>query len=141
MAGSSPLTAVLAWVHPGRQTPWTAIIVCGALSLVLIFTGDIAFIANVTNFTLFVTFIVINASVIALRYHSPEATRVFRVPGAVGRLPVLPVAGIIFCILLLASQEWTVLVLGTALTGAGIVLMLIAGYFARAGLHREVQRR
>jgi amino acid transporter len=56
---------------------------------VLIFTGDIAFIANVTNFTLFITFIVINASVIALRYHSPDATRAFRVPGSVCRLPVL----------------------------------------------------
>jgi basic amino acid/polyamine antiporter, APA family len=138
MAGSSPLTAALAWVHPGRQTPWTAIIVCGTLSVVLLFTGDIAFIANVTNFTLFVTFIVINASVIALRYHSPKAARAFRVPGTVGRLPLLPVAGIIFCVLLLASQDWPILVLGAALTGAGIVLMVIAGYFTRARLHRAV---
>jgi len=132
MAGSSSLTAVLAWVHPGRQTPWSAIIVCWALSVVLLFMGDIAFIANVTNFTLFITFIGINASVIALRYHSPDAPRAFRVPGSAGRLPLLPVAGIIFCILLLASQEWPVLVLGTALTGVGIVLMLVAGYVARA---------
>jgi APA family basic amino acid/polyamine antiporter len=108
---------------------------------VLIFTGDIAFIANVTNFTLFVTFIGINASVIALRYHSPHATRAFRVPGSVGRLPLLPVAGIISCILLLASQEWTVFLLGTVLTGAGILLMLAAEYGAGAGLHRAVRRR
>ena len=141
MAGSSSLTAGLAWVHPGRRTPWTAIIVCGALSVVLLFTGDIAFIANVTNFTLFITFIGINGSVIALRYHSPDAPRAFRIPGSFGRLPLLPVAGIIFCILLLASQEWTVLLLGTALTGVGIVLMLIAGYFSRARLHRAVQQR
>lgn len=140
MAGSSSLLAGFAWVHPDRQTPWAAIIVCGALSAVLIFTGDIAFIANVTNFTLFITFIGINASVIALRYHSPGATRAFRVPGSVGRLPVLPVAGIIFCILLLTSQEWMVLVLGTALTGVGIILMMAAGYFASARLHRPVQR-
>ena len=140
MAESSPLTAFLAWVHPGRQTPWTAIIVCGALSLVLIFAGDIAFIANVTNFTLFITFIVINASVIVLRYHAPGTVRAFRVPGSVGRLPVLPVAGIIFCILLLATQGWQVLVLGTALTGIGIILMVIAGYSARTRRHRAVQR-
>jgi APA family basic amino acid/polyamine antiporter len=140
MAGSSSLLAGFAWVHPDRQTPWTAIIVCGALSVGLLFTGDIAFLANVTNFTLFITFIVINASVVALRYHSPGATRAFRVPGSVGRLPLLPVAGIIFCILLLASQEWSVLVLGTALTGAGIILMMVAGYFAGARLHRPVQR-
>lgn len=141
MAGSSSLPAALAWIHPGRQTPWTAILVCGALSVVLIFAGDIAFIANVTNFTLFVTFIGINASVIALRYHSPEAPRAFRVPGSVGRLPLLPVAGIIFCFLLLASQEWPVLLLGTALTGAGILLMLAAGYFAGSRQHQTVYRR
>jgi APA family basic amino acid/polyamine antiporter len=132
MAGSSPRTAVLAWVHPGRQTPWAAIVVCGALSVVLLFVGDIAFIAGVTNFTLFVTFIAINAAVIALRYHAPEAPRAFRVPGTVGRLPLLPVAGILSCILLLAAQEVPVLVLGSAFTGAGIVLMLLAGYLARA---------
>jgi len=129
MAGSSSLTAGLAWVHPGRRTPWTAIIVCGALSVLLIFIGDIAFIANVTNFTLFITFIVINAAVVALRYHAPHATRAFRIPGSVGRLPVIPVAGIFSCILLLAAQEWPVLVLGTALIGIGIALMLVAGYF------------
>lgn len=141
MGKSSSLPAALAWVHPGRQTPWAAILVCGILSVVLIFAGDIAFIANVTNFTLFVTFIGINASVIALRYHSPGAPRAFRVPGSVGRLPLLPVAGIVFCILLLASQELPVLLLGTALTGAGILLMLAAGYFAGAGQHRAEQRR
>lgn len=141
MAGSPPLPAALAWVHPGRRTPLPAILVCGVLSVVLLFSGDIAFIANVTNFTLFVTFIGINASVIVLRYHSPRATRAFRVPGSVGRLPLLPIAGILCCILLLASQERTVLLLGAALTGAGILLMLAAEYAAGTGPHRAVRRR
>ncbi len=141
MAGSSSLPAVLAWVHPGRQTPWAAILVCGVLSASLLVIGDIAFIANVTNFTLFITFIGINASVIALRYRSPEMPRAFRVPGSVGRLPILPVAGILSCILLLASQEGMVLLFGTALAGAGILLMLAAGYFTGAGQHRSEQQR
>jgi APA family basic amino acid/polyamine antiporter len=130
MAVSSPLAAGLAYVHPGRRTPWAAIIACGVLSVALLFIGDIAFIANVTNFTLFVTFIVINAAVIALRYHSPGAARAFRVPGSLGRLPLLPIAGIVFCVLLLAAQERTVLVTGAAITGIGIVLMLAAGFLA-----------
>jgi APA family basic amino acid/polyamine antiporter len=139
MAGSSPLLAGFAWVHPGRQTPWVAILLCGALSAGLIFTGDIAFIANVTNFTLFVTFIGINGAVIALRYHSPETPRAFRVPGSAGRLPLLPVAGILFCILLLSSQDLTVLALGTVLTGAGILLLLVTEHGTRTGPHRPVQ--
>ncbi len=130
MAGSSFLTARLAWVHPVRRTPWIAISICGVLSGMLIFAGDIAFIANVTNFTLFVTFMVINAAVIVLRYHSPHTPRPFRIPYSLGRLPLVPVAGIIFCIFLLAVQDLAVLTLGVVLTGVGVVLLVITGHYA-----------
>ena len=129
MAGSSSLTARLAWVHPAQRTPWIAIIICGVLSVMLIFAGDITFIANVTNFTLFITFIAINAAVIALRYHSPHTPRAFRIPYSIGRLPMIPVAGIVFCIFLLAVQDLAVLTLGAVLTGLGVVLMVITGYY------------
>jgi APA family basic amino acid/polyamine antiporter len=130
MAGSSSLTAGLAWVHPAQRTPWIAIGICGVLSGILIFAGDIAFIANVTNFTLFITFIVINAAVIVLRYRSPSIPRPFRIPCSIGRLPLVPVAGIVFCIFLLAVQDLAVLTLGLVLTGVGVVLMVIAGHYA-----------
>jgi APA family basic amino acid/polyamine antiporter len=130
MAGSSSLTARLAWVHPDRRTPWIAISICGVLSVMLIFAGDIAFIANVTNFTLFITFIVINAAVIVLRYHSPQTPRAFRIPYAIGRLPLVPVVGIVFCIFLLAVQDLAVLTLGVVLTGVGVMLMVITGHYA-----------
>ena len=129
MAGSSSLTARLAWVHPAQRTPWIAIIICGVLSGMLLFAGDITFIANVTNFTLFITFIAINAAVIALRYHSPQTPRAFRIPYSIGRLPMIPVAGIVFCIFLLAVQDLAVLTLGAVLTGLGVVLMVITGYY------------
>ncbi len=130
MAGSSFLMARLAWVHPAQRTPWIAIIICGVLSVMLIFAGDITFIANVTNFTLFVTFIVINAAVIVLRYHSPDTPRAFRIPYSVGRLPLVPVAGIVFCLFLLAVQDLAVLTLGVVLTGLGVVLMVITGHYS-----------
>ncbi len=130
MAGSGSLTAVLAWVHPSRRTPWVAIIICGVLSCILIFPGDIAFIANVTNFTLFITFIAINAAVIVLRYRSPDFPRAFRIPFSLGRLPVIPVAGIIFCILPLAVQDPAVHLSGVVLTAAGVILMVITGHYS-----------
>jgi APA family basic amino acid/polyamine antiporter len=126
MAGSSRLTAGFAWVHPDTRTPWIAIAFCGVLSIALLFAGDIAFIANVTNFTLFVTFIMINAVVIFLRYHSPESPRPFRIPLSIGKLPLIPLAGLVFCIFLLSRQELPVLGLGVVLTVVGIVLMVIA---------------
>ena len=129
MAGSSRLTYGFAHIHPGRRTPWIAIAFCGLLSIALIFAGDIAFIANVTNFTLFVTFIVINAAVIFLRYHSPESPRPFRMPLSIGRFPLIPLAGLVFCIFLLTRQDLPVLGLGVVLTGVGIVLMVLAGHY------------
>lgn len=129
MAGSGSSTAILAWVHPSQRTPWVAIIICGALSCILIFAGDIAFIANVTNYTLFITFIAINAAVIVLRYRSPYSPRAFRIPYSLGRLPVIPVGGIIFCILLLAVQDPAVLVFGVVLTVVGVMLMVITGQY------------
>jgi len=128
MSGSSRLTAGFAWVHPAQRTPWIAIAFCGVLSIALLFAGDIAFIANMTNFTLFVTFIVINAVVIFLRYHSPETPRPFRIPLSIGRLPLVPLAGLVFCIFLLTQQELSVLGLGAVLTVVGIILMVIAEY-------------
>jgi len=128
MTGASFLMAGFAWVHPVQRTPWIAILVSGVLSCILIFAGDITFIANVTNFTLFVTFIVINAAVIVLRYHSPDTSRPFRIPFSIGRLPLVPLAGIIFCLFLLAVQDLAVLTLGIILTGLGVVLMVITRY-------------
>ena len=128
MAGSYRLTAGFARVHPGRRTPLTAIVFCGIFSIALLFTGDIAFIANVTNFMLFVTFIVINAAVIFLRYSSPESPRPFRIPFTVGKLPLIPLVGLVFCIFLLAQQDFSVLGLGVALTVVGIVLMVVVGH-------------
>lgn len=129
MSASSPGSARLAWIHPRRRTPWTAILICGFLTLIFIFAGDIGFIASVTNFTLFVTFIVINGAVIALRYHSPDEPRPFRTPLSLGRLPLIPLAGLVFCIFMLAWQDPAVLALGAGLTLAGAVLYVFIRRF------------
>jgi len=89
--------------------------------------GDIAFVANVSNFTLFVTFVVVNLSVIVLRYREPRTERPFTIPGRVGRLPVIPVLGMASCILLLFQLEPAVLGIGVLLTGVGIVMALVYG--------------
>jgi APA family basic amino acid/polyamine antiporter len=93
--------------------------------MAFLFAGEIDFVANVTNFTLFVTFVVINASVILLRYRAPEAVRPFRIPGNIGRLPVIPVLGVFSSLFLLAQLDAMVLLVGGVLVviGAGIALV------------------
>ena len=61
--------------------------------------------------------------------HSPQTPRPFRIPLSIGRLPLVPVAGIFFCIFLLSVQDLAVLTLGVVLTGVGVVLMVIIGYY------------
>lgn len=125
MASELSLPSFLARVHHRTQTPWTAIVAVLLASIVFLFAGDIGFVANVTNFTLFVTFVVINASVIVLRYRAPDVARPFRIPGNIGFLPLIPVVGIISSLFLLAQLEGLVLLVGgiVVVIGAGIALI------------------
>ncbi|WP_255342099.1 hypothetical protein [Methanoculleus sp. MH98A] len=93
--------------------------------MAFLFAGEIDFVANVTNFTLFVTFVVINASVILLRYRAPDAPRQFRIPGSIGRLPVIPAVGIASTLLLLAQLESLVLLVGGVVVVVGAAIALV----------------
>lgn len=124
MANSFSLPGMLAKIHVSRRTPWIAIISMTLLSLVFVLVGDIKFVANVTNFTLFITFIVINAALVALRYSVPHFKRPFRVPLAIGRLPVLPLLGLAFSLFMLAQLSFGVLIVGIALTVIGVLFSL-----------------
>jgi len=127
MARAGSLPSILAFVHHTRKTPWATSVLVGGGALLFTLIGDIAFVANVSNFTLFVTFVVVNLSVIVLRYREPRTERPFTIPGRVGRLPVIPVLGMASCILLLFQLEPAVLGIGVLLTGVGIVMALVYG--------------
>ncbi len=125
MADSRTLPAILASVHTSRRTPWTAILVTMAVSILFIFAGDIAFVANVDNFTLFVTFFIINTALIFLRYKEPGMKRPFKVPLNAGRLPLLPFLGMLSCVFMLAQLEGKVILTGVLL----VVLGWIVSFF------------
>ncbi|QYZ79439.1 amino acid permease [Methanofollis formosanus] len=122
MAAAGSFPAVLATIHQRFGTPWIAVAGVGAVAAAFTLAGEIAFVANLTNFALFLTFVLINATVIVLRVRRPDAPRPFRVPLAVGPVPVVPVLGILFSLFLLAQLETRVYLLGLLLAGAGVVL-------------------
>ncbi len=119
MAESSSLPQILSCVHPRTGTPWVAVILVTALCMAFVSLQDISFVANVNNFTVFLTFIVINAALIRLRYRKPEAVRPFRVPFSWGKLPILPVLGIAVNVFMMLQLSWSVIVLGAGLTVLG----------------------
>lgn len=125
MAESSSMPALLASIHPARRTPWAAIIVVVLLSIAFVFSGDIAFVASANDFILFVTFIVINGSLIYLRYKDPDRPKPFRVPLAIGRLPVLPVFGILTCIFLTFHLDPAAVLFGSGIALVGGLLAVI----------------
>jgi APA family basic amino acid/polyamine antiporter len=127
MARSGTLPRPLSLVHRTRKTPWIAVIVIAAGALLFLSADDIGLVANVTNFTLFLTFTVVNLSVIVLRIRDPDRVRPFRVPGSVGVLPILPVCGIVSCLFLLGQLTAEVVGIGAVLTITGGIAALFAG--------------
>ncbi|HII07253.1 MAG TPA: amino acid permease [Methanotrichaceae archaeon] len=125
MAESSSMPAILAKVHPVRRTPWVAILVVMLLSMVFVFSGDIAFVASANDFILFATFIVINGGLIALRYKDPDRPRPFRVPLSIGRLPIPPVLGILTCIFLIIHLDTAAILVGFGLALIGSILAFV----------------
>lgn len=102
-----------------KQSAWVAILLAMGFCMAFVLLGDIAFVANVNNFTVFVTFAVINAALIVLRYRRPDTARPFRVPLSLGKLPLLPVLGIVFNIFMLLQLSLQVLAIGFGLTALG----------------------
>ncbi|MGB9719374.1 MAG: APC family permease [Candidatus Anstonellales archaeon] len=122
MASAGSFPKFLAYVHPSRQTPWTAIILAGLFTCIFFFAGGIETIANITNFSVFVTFIAINAALIKLRHDKPKMKRPFSVPVNIGWFPVLPALAIITTLFMIGNVGWDAVFYGTVLFAIGLVL-------------------
>lgn len=125
MAKSGSFPKIFAQVHPRTGSPWAATLLAMALAAAFIFIEDIAYVANINNFTVFITFIVINAVLITLRYRKPELARPFRAPFSVGKHPLLPVLGILFNSIMLLQLSSQVMKLGFGLILLGCFVALL----------------
>jgi len=108
------------------RTPWAAIVAVVIASMLFLFLGDLKTVANLTNFTIFAVFIVINASLIYFRYRKPVKEG-FKVPIAIGRFPVLPFLGIVTSMFMIINLSFDVLLLGVVLIISGVVFDFILG--------------
>jgi APA family basic amino acid/polyamine antiporter len=130
MAEDGSLPRELAKIHQSRHSPYVATLVVATVSIVMIVTlRNITIVAGVTNFSLLFTFVIINAAVMVLRYREPNADRPFKVPISLGRLPVIPVLGVLVSLFMLLFVGWTATLVGTALTVVGLILYQIPRWF------------
>ncbi len=122
MARDDSLPHVLSRLHKKRRTPWLAILLSMMVVLGFIAIKNIRTVAEVANFGVFITFIAVNASLIALRFKAPKARRRFRVPLNIGKFPILPVFGVIVSAAMLLKLSPESYYIGIAVILAGLVV-------------------
>ncbi|MFF1711426.1 APC family permease [Streptomyces sp. NPDC058268] len=124
MARDRLLPGFLTKVLPGRRTPWAAIAVTTALSLLLALTGDVSTLASTLVLLLLVVFFLVNTAALVLRRDGTTRDH-FRAP------TVVPVLGAMSCVVLATQVEREVWLRG------GVVLAVGAALGAVTALRRR----
>ena len=109
----------------GRQTPWVAAFGLTGLAIAFASTGDIGFVAQVTNFAVFGQFLAVNAAVIALRRQQPDLHRPFHTHGHIMGVPLTPLLGIATTLLLAAFMERAAFATGLIALALGVAVSLV----------------
>ncbi len=132
MGRDREIPAIFASVLKSRQTPWGAAILTLAMAALFVPAGSIKILAEMSSFAALLAFLSVNVVLIVLRYRMPDHPRPFRVPLAIGRLPVLPLAAIASIIALLVHFDWQIY-----LAGAAALLLTAAAFAARSWFRRD----
>ena len=119
MADTGALPRPLARLSAGPKVPATAIAVTAAGAVAFAAIGNLTLIASVTDFAVYVVFLAVNTTVVLLRLRQPDAARPFKIPLAVGRVPVLPIAAFLAAALMIPQLAGDALWLGLALVAIG----------------------
>ena len=136
MARDGEIHGVFAGLLRRRQTPWAAALLSLVMAAALLPIGSVRILAEMSSFAALVAFLTVNLALISLRFTHPHHPRPFRVPGAIGRMPVLPLAAIVSIVLLLIHFDWQIYAAG----GIALVLSAIAFFvrwWVRANRHRD----
>lgn len=134
MARAGELPRTLAAIGRRGQAPFVAALATLAVSAAFTIPGDLGLVASVTDFAVYCTFLSVNLAVIGLRFRAPDHGRPFRVPGAIGRVPVPAVAGtatVLGMVAFLSPGAW---VLGLGVLAVGAATFALAG---RVGTRRR----
>ncbi len=125
MAEQHSLPLFLSRVHSKRRTPWLSVIAVMIIALALLLIENMVTIAEITVFTIVVTFTFVNLSLIWLRYKEPNAERPFKVPVNIGKFPVLPFLGVITSIAGITQFDIYVVSVGLSVIGLAALFFLV----------------
>jgi amino acid transporter len=131
MARDKEIPSVFSGLLAARQTPWAAAVLTFAMAAALIPIGSLKILAELSSFAALVAFFAVNLVLIVLRYRLPGHERPFRVPLAVGRLPILPVLAITSIIMLLTHFEWQIYAAGGIAIAASALVFCVRQWFRK----------
>ncbi len=102
-----------------RRVPFLTILASVLVAAGFVAIGDMALVAGVTDFSVYLVFVAVNLTIILLRFWQPKRRRPFVVPGSIGRVPIPPVLALATIGLLLPSLQAEALAVGTVVLAAG----------------------
>jgi APA family basic amino acid/polyamine antiporter len=128
MARARTLPAPLATIGPHGHAPYVAAIAALAIAIPFALSGGLGFVASVTDFAVYTTFVAVNLSVVALRRRAPDAPRPFRMPLTLRGIPVTPLLALGTVLVVVGFLPPPALLLGFGMFGLGAVAYAV---FAR----------
>lgn len=107
MARDGVMPEIFAKVHPKYRTPYVSIIVLGVLTIFLITTNSMIYIASLSLFADLFYYVIGIAAAYGLRKKHPELNRPYKAPGIIIGAPISAVIYIIMMTQLDAEAFWT----------------------------------
>ncbi|CAN5162192.1 APC family permease [soil metagenome] len=129
MSRDKALPSFLSRLDVRRGTPIFSIAIFMVFAFAFLFMGGISFIANMTSLTAFLTFALVNACLILLRYKSPSIHRPFKTPINIGKFPVLAFLGLISSIFMAFQFKIEVVLFTVGVAFIGVLVFTINNKF------------
>jgi basic amino acid/polyamine antiporter, APA family len=105
-------------VLPGRRTPWVAIAFTTALAMLLVATGDLSTLADMTVLLLLIVFALVNSAVLVLRRDRVDHEH-YRAP------TLLPLLGVAISIAVMFTKEGDIFLRAGLLLLVGVVFWVL----------------
>lgn len=127
MSKDNALPSILSKVHSLTKTPWLAVIVTMLVTMgvVLFSQGSISRVANVSVFTVFIAYALVNFALMWLRYKRPGLDRPFRSPIKIGSFPIFAGLGLVTSVAMLSQFDYGTMLAGAVATASGLIAHLV----------------
>lgn len=109
MSKETRILRLFSYVSPKRKAPLASLVLILLLMVCFALIGNIEIIARIATVFIFITFIVVNLSVIVLRVRLKEMHRPYRIPLNIKNIPIPSILGILTTLVLLGYTVYSLL--------------------------------